>query len=74
MTSNNFTEAVSQKQSNGKMLPKYAIHSQKNTNTDMRIQPKPGGTNIEITRLYRCFPQNSTYIFRATFPHRNISG
>ena len=33
MTSNNFTEAVTQKQSNRKLLQKYAAQLQKNTYT-----------------------------------------
>ena len=37
-TSNNFTEAVTQKQSNGKMPQKYAAHPQKNNHADMQIQ------------------------------------
>ena len=37
-TSNDFTEAVTQKQSNGKMPQKYAAHPQKNSHADMQIQ------------------------------------
>ena len=43
MTSNNFTEAVTQKQPNGKMHQKYAAHLQKNIHANMQIQRKPGG-------------------------------
>ena len=53
MASNNFTKAVTQEQSSGKMLQKYTPNSQRNTHTDVQIQPRPGGNNIEITRLSR---------------------
>ena len=45
MASSYFTKAVTQKKSNGKMLQKYAAHSQKNTYADMWIQLKPGGNH-----------------------------
>ena len=38
MTSNNFTEAVIQEQSNGKMDKKYAAHPQKISHADLQIQ------------------------------------
>ena len=49
MTSNNFTEAVIQEQSNGKMPKKYAAHPQKITQADVQIQWKPGDNNTEVT-------------------------
>ena len=48
MTSNNITEAVTQKQSNGKMLQKYGAHPQRNTHANVQIQWKPGGKNNEF--------------------------
>ena len=42
MAGNNFTEAVTQTQSNGKIPQKYAAHPQKNTYADVKIQRKPG--------------------------------
>ena len=38
MTSNDITEAITQKQSNGKMPQNYEAHPQRNTHTDMQIQ------------------------------------
>ena len=38
MTSNDFAEAVTQEQSNGKILQKYAAQPQKNTKADVQIQ------------------------------------
>ena len=38
MTSNNITEAVTQKQSNRKMPPKYGAHPQINTQDNVQIQ------------------------------------
>ena len=64
-TYNNFTEAVTQKHSNGKTLQKCAAHQQKSTHTHVQIQQKPGGNNTEITGLHRRSPQNPLHIFRA---------
>ena len=64
-TYSNFTEAVTQKHSNGKVLQKYAAHPQKRTHAHVQIQQKSGGNNTEITGLHRCSPQNPLYIFRA---------
>ena len=68
MTNNNFTEGVTQKQSNGKMLKKYAVH-----HSDLRIQPKPGGNNTKITHLHRCSAQSRPHTLRVS-PLRNTSG
>ena len=38
MTSNDITEAITQKQSNGKMPQKYGENPQRNTHADMQIQ------------------------------------
>ena len=56
MANNNFTKVVTRKQSKEKMLQKYAARSQKNTHADVRVQPKPGDNNIEMTRLHKCSP------------------
>ena len=37
ITYNNFTEAVTQKHSDGKMRQKYAAHPQKNTHAQVQI-------------------------------------
>ena len=68
MTNNNFTEGVTQKQSNGKILKNYAVH-----HSDLRIQPKPGGNNTKITHLHRCSAQNRPHTLRVS-PLRNTSG
>ena len=68
MTNNNFTEGVTQKQSSGKMLKKYAVH-----HPDLQIQQKPGGNNTKITHLHRCSAQNPPHTFRVS-PLRNTSG
>ena len=68
MTNNNFTEGVTQKQSNGKILKNYAVH-----HSDLRIQPKPGGNNTKITHLHRCSAQNPPHTLRVS-PLRNTSG
>ena len=65
ITYNNFTEAVTRKHSNGKMLQKYAAHPQKNTRTHVQIQQKPGGNFTEITGLDRRSPQNPLLPSRA---------
>ena len=65
MSSNNFTEAVTQKQFNRKMLQKYAAHPQKNINAHVQIQWKSGGNNTEIIGQYRRSPQNLPHTFRA---------
>ena len=62
-TYNSFTEAFTQKHSNGKMLQKYA--PQKSTHAYLQIQKKPGGNNTEIIGLHRRSPQNTLHIFRA---------
>ena len=64
MTHNNFTEAVTRKHPNGKMLQKYTAHPHKSTHTHMQIQQKPGGNNTEITGQHRPSPQNPLYTFR----------
>ena len=53
MASNNITEAVTQKQSNGKIPQKYTTQLQKNTHADVQVQQKPAGHNTEITGLHR---------------------
>ena len=63
MTSNDITEAITQKQSNGKMLQKYGAHPQRNTHADMQIQSKPGGNNNEITGPHRRSPLNFPIFF-----------
>ena len=68
MASNNFTEAVTQTQSNGKIPEKYAAHPQKNTCADVKIQRKPGYNNTEITGLHRRSPRNPPHTSRAP-PH-----
>ena len=68
MTNNNFTGIVTQKQSDWKMLKKYAVH-----HSDLQIQPKPGDNNTEITHLHRCSSQNPPHTLRAS-PLRNTSG
>ena len=65
---NNFIEGVTQKQSNGKMLKKYAVH-----HSDLRIQPKLGGNNTEMTHLHWCSAQNPPHTLRVS-PVRNTSG
>ena len=65
MTSNNITEAVTQKQSNGKMPQKYATHLQKNAHADVQVQQKPAGHNTEITGLHRYSPRNPPHTSRA---------
>ena len=67
MTNNNFREGVTQKQSNGKMLKKYAIH-----HSDLRIQPKPGSNDTKITHLHRYSAQNPPHTLRVS-PVRNTS-
>ena len=67
MTNNNFTEGVTQKQSNGKILKNYAVD-----HSDLRIQPKPGGNNTKITHLHRCSAQNPPHTLRVS-PLRNTS-
>ena len=62
---NNFTETVTQKHSNGKMLQKYAAQPQKSTHAHVQIQQKPGGNNTEITGLHMRSLQNPLHIFRA---------
>ena len=61
----NFTEAVTQKHSDGKMLQKYAAHPQKSTHAHLQIQQKPEGNNTEITGLHKRSSQNPLLIFRA---------
>ena len=68
MTNNNFTERVTQKQSNGKILKNYAVH-----HSNLRIQPKPGGNNTKMTHLHRCSTQNPPLTLRVS-PLRNTSG
>ena len=68
MTNNNFTEGITRKQSNGKILKNYAVH-----HSNLRIQPKPGGSNNQITHLHRCSAQNPPHTLRET-PYRNTSG
>ena len=68
MTNNNFTEGVTQKQSNGKILKNYAVH-----HSHLQIQPKPGGNNTKITHLHRCSAQNPPHTLRVS-PLRNTSG
>ena len=65
MTRNNFTEAVTQKQSSKKMPQRYTTHPQKTTHADAQIQRKPGGNNTEITDLHRRSPQSRRLTFRA---------
>ena len=38
LMTNDITEAITQKQSNGKMPQNYEAHPQRNTHTDMQIQ------------------------------------
>ena len=67
MTSNNITEVVTQKQSNGKIRQKYRTHLQGNTYADMQIQQKPEGDNTEIASPHRHSPRNPPHISKA--PH-----
>ena len=67
-TNNNFTEGVTQKQANAKMLKKYAVH-----HVDLPIQTKPGGNNTDITHFDRCSVQNPPHTLRVSLL-RNTSG
>ena len=67
MTNNNFTDGVTQNQSNRTMLKKYAVH-----HPDLRIQPKPRDSNTEITHFHRCSAHNPPHTLRVS-PLRNTS-
>ena len=68
MTNNNFTEGVTQNQSNGKILKNYAVH-----HFDLRIQTNPGGNNTKFTQLHRCSAHNPPHTLRV-LPLRNTLG
>ena len=68
MTNNNFTEGVTQNQSNGKILKNYAVH-----HSDLRIQTNPGGNNTKFTQLHWCSAHNPPHTLRVS-PLWNTSG
>ena len=61
MTNNNFTEGVTQNESNGKILKDYAVH-----HSDMRIQTLPGGNNTKFTLRHRCSAHNPPHTLRVS--------
>ena len=74
MTSNNFTEAVIQKQSNRKMPQKYGAHPQKNTHAGVKIPRKSGGNNTETTVLHRHSPWNPRIPLEHPSPLPQLTG